>query len=272
VNPDAAISALSREDEPRTWSLIVTLFGDLARAPGAEVPGPVLSAITGRIGVRPEAMRVALHRLRKDGWIASRRAGRVSYYRLTPAGRAEAEAASPRIYGSASPMPDKWHVLVAGPAEAGDRIARDSALAAEGYVLLASGVWLATGAGTEKDGFFRLAGDEIDVPDWLRHTLLPEPLAAGYSAFDAMLADVDTALGAGKLADLPDLDCAVLRVLIVHGWRRLVLRHPALPDCFFPDTWAGPSARSRTLHLLDHIGFPRLDRIGQTAASVSENG
>lgn len=272
MNAGAAISALTREDEPRTWSLIITLFGDLARAQGAEVPGPVLSAITGRIGVRPEAMRVALHRLRKDGWIASRRAGRVSYYRLTPAGRAEAEAASPRIYGAEVPMPDKWHVLVAGPAEAGDRIARDSALAAEGYMALAPAVWLAPGTGTDRDSFFRLAGGELDVPDWLRHAILPTSLVEGYATFDAMLVDVHAALADGNPAELPDLDRAVLRVLIVHGWRRLVLRHPALPDSFFPEGWAGESARSRTLGLLDRIGFPRLNRIAQAAAPVSENG
>lgn len=270
MKPDAAISALIREDEPRTWSLIVTLFGDLARAPGAEVSGPVLSAITGRIGVRPEAMRVALHRLRKDGWIASRRAGRVSYYRLTPAGRAEAQAASPRIYGTAPPLPERWHVLVAGPGDAEGRIARDSELVAEGYLALAAGVWLAVGSGDDRDGFFRLAGEEIGVPDWLRRTLLPDPLADCYAAFDATLADVNTALASGNPARLPDLDRAVLRGLIVHGWRRLVLRHPALPDRFFPEGWAGPSARLRTLDLLNRLGFPRLDRIAQSTTSVRE--
>jgi phenylacetic acid degradation operon negative regulatory protein len=261
MTADAAISALTRDGEPRTWSLIVTIFGDLARAPGAEVPGPVLSAITGRIGVKPEAMRVALHRLRKDDWIASRRVGRVSYYRLTPAGRAEADAASPRIYATQAPAPNGWHVLVAGPGEVAARVAQDGALAAAGYVVLAPGAWLGVGEGAERPGFFRLSGRSIDLPDWLRATLLPDDLAASYARFGARLAMAEQALTPGDPGRLPDLDRAALRVLVVHGWRRLVLRQPALPDLIYPETWAGPELRRRVDALLKRLGSPALARI-----------
>ena len=55
----------------RVWSLMVSLFGDLAQAEGAGIDGPVLSRIMTAMQIRPEATRVALHRLRNDGWIAS---------------------------------------------------------------------------------------------------------------------------------------------------------------------------------------------------------
>ncbi|GKY87210.1 PaaX family transcriptional regulator C-terminal domain-containing protein [Sinisalibacter aestuarii] len=255
------ISALTRDGEPRTWSLIVTAFGDLARSDGAELSGPVLSAITGRIGVRPEAMRVALHRLRKDGWIASRRAGRVSYYRLTPAGRAEAQAASPRIYATGAPAPETWHILVAGPTEMAERLALESRLAAEGYVALAPGAWLGPGEGADREGLLRLAGPDLSVPGWLRAANMPPELAAAYASFAAHLDEAETALAETDPAALSDLDRAALRVLIVHGWRRLVLRHPALPDALFPADWRGAELRRRVAALLDAIGHPALDRI-----------
>jgi len=263
---EAAISALTEGSELRTRSLIVTIFGDLARAPGAEIPGPVLSAITGRIGVKPEAMRVALHRLRKDDWLASRRDGRVSHYGLTEAGRAASEKATGRIYAAAPAAPALWHVLVAGPLDPAARLAHDGALAAAGYVTLAPGAWLGTGpAPADTPGLFAFDGTPAALPDWLRAELLPPALERGYASFARGLAATETALGPGPL---PALDRAALRVLIVHGWRRLVLRHPDLPDAFFPAGWAGPVARARVKALLARLGQPAIAAIAETAATA----
>ena len=70
---EAVVSDLRGDIPPRVWSLLVTVFGDLAQD-GSALPGTVLGEIMSRVGIKPEAMRVALHRLRKDGWIESERA------------------------------------------------------------------------------------------------------------------------------------------------------------------------------------------------------
>ncbi|TNF22119.1 MAG: PaaX family transcriptional regulator, partial [Rhodobacteraceae bacterium] len=75
---------LTRDQAPRVWSLLISVFGDLAQDPGARISGLLLRHMTERIGIKPEAMRVAIHRLRKDGWIDSQRHGRTSVYFLTP--------------------------------------------------------------------------------------------------------------------------------------------------------------------------------------------
>ena len=82
---------------PRVWSLLVTVFGELAQDADAQISGSLLRSLSEHIGIKPEAMRVALHRLRKDGWIDSERTGRTSNYFLTLWGRAQSIAASPRI-------------------------------------------------------------------------------------------------------------------------------------------------------------------------------
>ncbi len=250
-----AITALTEGAELRAGSLIVTIFGDMARAPGTGIPGPVLSALAGRIGVRPEAMRVALHRLRKDGWIASRRAGRVSVYLLTEAGRAETEAATARIFARRPQAPDSWHVLVAGPLDPPARLALDGTMAAAGCIALAPGVWLGPGPAPAglAPGFFALDGAAPRLPDWLRETLMPPALAESYADFEARLATVAALLGRCP-GTLSPLDRAAIRILLVHGWRRLVLRHADLPDGFFPDGWRGAQARARVHALLDRLG------------------
>ncbi len=266
MGAQAAIAALTAGADPRTWSLIVTIFGDMARAEGAEISGPVLSAIMGRIGVRPEAMRVALHRLRKDGWIETRREGRVSHYRLTQQGRDETKRASARIYAPAPPAPKRWHVLVAGPLEATERLTLEAARLAEGYVALGQGVWLGMGAASEPSGMFVLEGAAPEVPEWLQAQLMPEALAASTAAFNRALAMAEAALDGTDLHALPMLDRAVLRMLIVHGWRRLVLRQTDLPDRFFPADWQGAEARARVQGLLARLGQPALEAISESGA------
>jgi len=266
MSAEAAISALARDAELRTWSLIVTIFGDLARAPGAEIPGPVLSAITARIGIKPEAMRVALHRLRKDDWIESRREGRVSFYGLTDAGRAESERATTRIYAAGPTAPETWHLLLAGPMDPASRLEREGVQAAAGYLCLAPGVWLGPGpAPADPEGLFAFEGAPAHLPAWLQDEILPPDLAAAYRDFSKTLAVAARALPSGRIAAL---DRAALRVLVVHGWRRLVLRHPDLPDAFFPDDWAGPRARAQVLHLLDRLGQPAIRSVNAAIRSA----
>jgi len=263
----AAIAALAGAGEIQTWSLIVTILGDMARAPGAAIPGPVLTALTGRIGIRPEAMRVALHRLRKDGWIETRKLGRVSHYALSAAGLAEAEAAAGRIYAEAPDRPGTWHLLVAGPTDAATRLNDDGALAADGLIALAAGVWLGKGAGRARQGFFMIEGTARQVPDWLGAHLLPPPLAAAHKAFARALGAAERSLPDGP-ARLPTLDRAALRVLAVHGWRRLVLRTPDLPDDWFPAQWCGPQSRARVLALLDRLGPVTADDLQDATTAV----
>ncbi|MCY3875878.1 MAG: hypothetical protein OXF88_16515 [Rhodobacteraceae bacterium] len=45
-------------------------------------------------------------------------------------------------------------------------------------------------------------------------------------------------------------------MLIVHGWRRLILKAPTLPDHVFPDGWEGESCRSHVTGLLSLLCRP----------------
>ena len=108
----ACRDALTAGRPHRLWSLIITIFGDLAQAPGSRISGAALGEITELIGVKPEAMRVALHRLRKDGWLESEREGRASFHHLTQYGRTQCAEASPRIYGPGPSSSIAVHLLL----------------------------------------------------------------------------------------------------------------------------------------------------------------
>lgn len=219
---------------PRTWSMLVTIFGDLGLEPGARLSGPLLARLTEGMGINPPALRTALHRLRREGWIESARAGRVTSHSLTASGRAQSLAAHPRIYGEG--RPGALHLLLVDPADA----------VPEGAFAVLPGVALAGQA----TGW----SCAIDVPpEWMSARLLPPDLMV-------LAAEAEERFGSLSRApeqDLEALDATILRLLVVHLWRRIALRTPSLPDAAFPPAWPGPQARRAAHDLL--LRLPRQD-------------
>ena len=92
--------------------------------------------------------------------------------------------------------------------------------------------------------------------DWLRRAVEPAELEADYAALLVALTGLD--------AELPDpeqftaLDVAVLRCLIVHNWRRLVLKHPALPGGLIRPEWPGYQCHLLVDRLLHRYPRPAL--------------
>ena len=135
-------------DPPRVWSFIVTIFGDLAREDDRYISSRTLNRLTAEIGVKPEATRVALHRLRKEDWLESAKFGRESHYRLTNKGRKLSREAAPRIYGDTFDRP-LWMALYdpASAAPDGLRILSGMCLVAQeqkGAMNVAAGSSVAT--------------------------------------------------------------------------------------------------------------------------------
>ena len=72
------IASLHAQGRLRVWSLVITAFGDLVQHRGGEISLARLGRLLGRIGVEQGALRTALSRLARDGWVLSTRRGRAS--------------------------------------------------------------------------------------------------------------------------------------------------------------------------------------------------
>jgi len=236
----------------RVWSLLVSVFGDLAQHEGAGIDGPVLSAIMARMGVKSEATRVALHRLRKDGWIASEKVGRTSRHRLTVYGRSETIAASGRIYAETQYAPEEWEIVITDGDE--DR----ASLRSKGFVPVLPRVYLGTPALHAPENALRLTGAST-VPDWIKSQVAPDSLHQDYKKLRGILETTSRALP--ETQSLQPLDIAVLRCLIVHNWRRLVLKQPDLPNALFPDDWEEVRCRALVTTLLNRFPRPQLEKL-----------
>lgn len=245
------MKVLSGDQTPKVWSLLVTVFGELGQEPHARVSGALLSQLMEAMGVKPEAMRVALHRLKRDGWIDSRRIGRSSEYYLTDSGRAESAEASPRIYRPCAPAQDAWLVLTDPTAPKAERDL--------GEIWLTPNILITSRRPCGENAFVTPIDPAEALPTWMVQKLcdpstlqLSETLAARFSS----------AYGLLEQAPMPGaLERIVLRVLIVHNWRRIVLKAPELPDFVFSAAWRGAECRMRFGELLSLLPKPTLDEL-----------
>ena len=244
-----AMRALADLGELRVWSLLVTVFGDLA--PDRPLDGPTLSAIMGRISIKPEATRVALHRLRSDGWIRSEKQGRTSLHSLTEQGKTDSTAAARRIYATPDQIGDAATLLLTEHPD----VTPDPSL----FTQIAPRLFICAADTVAPENTMRLAPTEQEVPAWISAQIQSQTLTNGYRDLHRVLCDIDTALPAGTR--LAALDSAVLRVMIVHAWRRLCLRHPALPRHVHSPDWRGHDCRALVTRLLARFPRPTLDHI-----------
>ena len=248
-----AANALSALGNQRVWSLLVTVFGDLAQNNGDVIDGPVLSALMADMGIKPEATRVALHRLRNDEWIVSIKNGRISQHRLTARGRHESAAANPRIYNQPNQSPKTWKLVILETASAHSRKTMERL----GFAPLMSRVYLGPIDAITPDDAMIL--DPQSIPTWLSLQFEPADLLQDYATLHDALLALRTALG--DTNSLTPRNTAVLRCLIVHSWRRLVLKHPDLPRDLYSKSWRGHECRVLVSDLLIKLPKPNLAQI-----------
>ncbi|PHQ71844.1 MAG: hypothetical protein COB93_02170 [Sneathiella sp.] len=220
------IEHLINYGELKVWSVLVTILGDLAPRAGMYIPGPALAALTGRIGIKPQALRVAIHRLRKEGWIEGTKIGRVSHYALSEMGRLETERVEPEVYGSVAPERKQPYLLVIPP--------RSTDKMPPNAIKLSRDLYLSDHIPPSIDGLLTISGENRQWPDWVQEAVLPPQLAEQHEALTKLLsADHEDP------ADLEPFDRIALRILILHNWRRLVLRRSPLAPLFWDKEWIG---------------------------------
>lgn len=233
---DQAMAGLIAFGEMRVWSVIITIFGDAVEPRGGTVAATTLGAITERLGIKPEALRVALYRLVKDGWIERRKSGRNSFYTLSRRGQAEFLPAKRRIYATGPMLTGPWRVAVLPAPD--ETVAR--ACEGAGYLRLAPTVFLGSdAAGAPPPGVLEAAPLTTALPDWGRAALGPAQVAADYLRLGTFFAELEVP------AD--PLDACALRILMVHHWRRVLLRHADVPAQMLPQGWQGETCRAMFL-------------------------
>ncbi|MAM61572.1 PaaX family transcriptional regulator C-terminal domain-containing protein [Maritimibacter sp. UBA3975] len=260
MNQTAPIDRLIAFGPLKVWSVVMTIMGDLCRAPTDRIEGPVLTRLVEEMGINNQALRVALHRLKRDGWIEAERDGRVSSYALTSEGRARSEAVRPLIYGTESVAGRVAYLVLPDPAMSTPSFAETMP---DDTVFPSPRAGLTAGPRADlPEGALVAPLDASTAPDWVSEVVISPKALGEYEGLTAAL----TGLGPA-----PDgvLQATVIRLLSFHHWRRLRLRHGDLPDVLLGPGWPGARARSAISDVLSRYPRPTMDElrtaIGATA-------
>ena len=244
----------------RAGSFIVTIYGDAVAPRGGTLSLVSLLALMSEVGVSESLVRTAVSRLAADGWLRGSRQGRHSFYSLTEDGSRRFEAATRRIYlGTPPPWAGTWEVVLlpggagegrealrkalrwlgfgqAGPAvmihPQPDREALAAVLGEPGAAAAALLVSGTAGISGKSAVLTRLAAESWDL----------EGLAAGYRQFQDRFGPLGDALAVGS--ELTPLESLLVRLLLIHEYRKVILRDPALPAALLPEDWPGRAAQA----------------------------
>ena len=228
----------------RAGSLIVTVFGDAVAPRGGVLSLGSLHEIMRAFRISDTLVRTALSRLVSDGWFERSKQGRNSFYRLTDHGRDAFALATERIYDG---PPTRWSgsfelVLLEN---GGNRPALRAELAEAGYGALGPDLLVSASPRLpELASVLRLATTSTDARTARRlaeRAWALEEIEARYQRFVASYAQTLEALRGG--AKITDLEALLVRILLIHDYRRAVLKDPLLPPQLLPTNWAGGEAR-----------------------------
>jgi phenylacetic acid degradation operon negative regulatory protein len=262
---------------PRAPSLIVTLWGDALVPHGGAVLLPGLIRLLAPFGLSERLVRTSVFRLVRQGWIAATPVGRRSLYALTPDGKRRFAAAHRRIYGAADDRwDDTWEIVVGDGLDATLRRALANELGWAGFGEFGSAVWArpahSDGSAARVVAALGLAQRVIVVRGRDDSTLGAKTLAAAVpQAWDltevaARYRDVLRRFGtvierfrASDDATHDPQQAFVVRTLLIHAYRRALLRDPQLPAALLPLDWPGAAAHvlCRDFYRLTHRAAER---------------
>ena len=250
------IDHLHSDGRLRVWSVVITIFGDAIQPHGGIVAMSDLQIMLGTMNVESGALRTAMSRLAKEGWVTREKQGRNSFYQLSKAGLKSFIPATQKIY-KAEFSPDPQRLIIAvGPDVIGHaRETQNALLDAFGGLQLRNGVALFADP-SEKlrkqladADMIQLESEIAVLPDWVIEKLDLQSLADDYLALIERFAPLVATRN--ELEMLSPLEALCVRTLLIHDWRRLILKQPALPKHLLPADWPGATCHAlvRDLYL-----------------------
>lgn len=213
-------------------------------------------------GINERLVRTSVFRLARDGWLARAAHGRESRYRLTTDGARRFDDAYRRIYARpADQWHGQWELVLADAVPAARRAALREELAWAGFGELGASVLVRPHEPSralpsilsDKTATVALAVDlpgQKPMAERTAHAWNVAALAADYRRFLSRFGAVIERFR----AEGDPAQCFVVRTMLIHAYRRVLLRDPLLPAALLPLDWPGAAAYAlcRDFYRLTH--------------------
>ncbi|WP_400162532.1 phenylacetic acid degradation operon negative regulatory protein PaaX [Brevibacillus sp. TJ4] len=242
-------------------SMLFTIYGEYVRHYGSEIWIGSLTKLLGEFGLSEPAVRAAISRMLRQGWLVSRKVGNRSYYSMSERGKKRLEEAAARIYKVDTDSWDgKWCIVSYNIPE--ERRALRDQLRQElgwmGFGMLTTSTWISPndlgqrvkeltesyGIADHVEIFYAEHLGWSDPRQLVKKCWNIEEINEKYKSFIDTYRDKYEEL-ASKLRqnkDVPDSYCFVEKTVLVHEYRKFLFIDPDLPLDLLPELWLGKEA------------------------------
>jgi phenylacetic acid degradation operon negative regulatory protein len=231
-------------------SALFDVYGDHLRRRGGVAPVAALVRLLAAVGIAAPAVRTAISRMVRQGWLSPVLTADGPGYQLTDQAERRLDDAYSRIYRTAEQAWDgRWHLLVADrPATRTARERLSNGLAFLGYAPLGGGTWVAPRSHPDVRAVVSAEGVNVETfeatYDGPGSALAGRAwdLAAVAAAYEQFEVDARVLIDAAAEQSDADRLAFATRSRLVHEWRRFLFLDPALPDAVLPEGWPGHRA------------------------------
>ncbi|MGM9925010.1 MAG: phenylacetic acid degradation operon negative regulatory protein PaaX [Bacillus sp. (in: firmicutes)] len=243
-----------------TQSMIFTIYGDYIRHYGNKIWIGSLIRLLKEFGHNEQAVRVAISRMLKQGWVKSEKQGHKSYYYLTPRGVKRVEEAAQRIFKlNPHEWDGKWRILMYTIPEdkrnIRDELRRE--LHWSGFGSFSNGCWISPN-NLEKEVGELVKKYQIKpyVDFFLSEYKGPReskslverswPLSEIEEKYEQFITTYSKQFivhqSILQRQEMTDAECFVERTNLVHEYRKFLFIDPGLPRELLPARWNGSHA------------------------------
>jgi phenylacetic acid degradation operon negative regulatory protein len=235
-------------------SALFDLYGDYLRPRGGRAPVAALVRLLSPLGIAPPAVRTAVSRMVRQGWLHPLRLLSGPGYLLTPKAARRLDEAAARIYRTGRINWDGRFdlILTRTPVSRRERQRLDASLSFRGYGMLDDQTWVAPRAADDVDAVLTEAQVEYERFTAVHAAGTPGAASVVRRAWD--LAEIGRAYEEFVAEQRPlvmavnarssDEEAYAARFRLVHAWRGFLFRDPQLPPALLPEQWPGSGAAS----------------------------
>ncbi len=260
------LKRLLADTQPKAGSLAVTIFGDCISQHGGNVWLGSLVLTMERFGLNSRQIRTAVFRLAQNGWLESERVGRRSSYGLSALGTQDYGRATGQIYrADFKAWNGLWTILVCNK----DSFVKYSDFRKRlhwlGFGDLAGGTFVHPNLDKNAFGKLMMEYDAVDQTVVWRGRLEsgPEESQVLLKAwdFDSVQARYEEFIHrfstlSNNMSDqewLIPMNAFLVRILLIHEYRRILLKVADLPEEILPPNWPGLRAMSLAKQIYSRV-------------------
>ncbi|WP_100223271.1 PaaX family transcriptional regulator [Acinetobacter baumannii] len=269
-------------------SLISTIFGDSVLHRGGNISLASLIQLLELFGFNDRAVRTSVFRLVKNDWLCSDKIGRTSFYRITDSSRSTYLQAEQRIYNDQMKEWDHyWDLILMSSLDTENKALLKKELEWLGFANISTNLMAYPGCNrielqrllvdlnmSEQVVVFKaetlqLFNNSVDTIGRMLRTNWPiDELRQRYLQFLDIFREIGVLL-MQENEQLEPVQAFQIRTLLIHYYRRILLKDPALPLELLPTDWPAISARTLSMNIYKKV-FKPADEYFLSVAATAE--